>query len=260
MSDYEKYIVIRPSLLKRIIKLATTKNSKSVADKKPATPLDRQLLNVMNNKKIGAATKWLMYKDILTKFTKPDILIQSAHKKPAATKDKKDKKEQMNTSAEKNIVDIGTQTEKRRPKDSAMQTDTTQAVDSSVQTDPSRLYDDVYESNPQEQPEPQTEREVTDYALEEFLKQMAAEEAGVDARRLVRRPNVNDSRYAVFDDTETNEVLYVDVDDAKKELYKSESPPPKSKRFSPSKVKELRSRSILKKDKYLNKHGNWSTL
>lgn len=262
-ASYEKYYVLNQALLKKLV------NNNRIY-KNDSSPLEKELLKVLKNKKIGPSTRWIMYRDILGKYGKSyDVKLPT---RPPTSKGQSNDATMRNfdkTPAVEIPEPIGKKP-RRRQKEIEIQTEqppTTQEEGVQTQIIPSKFYEDVYEREPTPeddtvQPLEDERLEFTDHALEEFLRQAAAEDSGVDAKRLRRRPNLNDSEYAVYDDPETGAVTHVDIQKARDELYQNEPMPEtiSNKIFSPSKTHQLRTRTILKKDKYINRFGKWSSL
>lgn len=259
-SDFEKFYVLKPTLLKRIARKTMT----HIPQLLPESPLEKRLLRIMQNKKIGATTKWLMYKDALAKFSKTfEASLPTPPPPPPPPQPPQPPKETLKSHTEKKYI------RKRITKDLETQTPSVTTSEAPTQTDSRQFYVDVFENNPEASeplpplPVEDQREEFTDFALDEFLKHLASEESGGTVpSRLVRRKGPQNAEYAVYDDLDTGSVIHVDIEKAKEQLYQDEplqEPTPK-KRFSPSKTIQLRRRTILKTDKYLNKQGRWATL
>lgn len=200
-----------------------------MVDRKNLTDLDKALLRIMNNRKLKRNSKWIYYKNLLHKYFPKRVDHPARVEQPARQPTRPP----------------------RRRKSHAIQTDDMPTAEASTSTNiiPNQFYDEIYER--QEEPEQETANTPPDYSLEEFIRELAAEESA-SGDKLVMRPPTNDD-YRIFDDRETGSTITVDVKKAREQLYNSvNESPPKKKKISPSETRQLRSRTIIANRNWIN--------
>lgn len=130
--------------------------------------------------------------------------------------------------------DPGVEIKRKKKKTKDFMMDTVEGRLPHATSTPKRKKEDKENEREEEEEEAAEAEEVsgstqTDYALEEFMREKACKESGQeDVRNIVPRNSCSIPNMRAYDDRSTGAVLYVDVDDAKQQLYEKEKEVPRT--------------------------------
>lgn len=213
--SFEKFIVLKPETLKRLFK-STIKTS-------GLTKMERDLLRIMNSKKIkNTFTRWLLYKNILNKFKhEPDLTYKQEPSNilqhPIKSTDQREPTQRRPTGS----IEVQTESIPRRPRptnSSKAQTElSTSKASTNTDTAAGKFFETVYTTPSDDEEEKSDTDDVisfNDTNLDQYIQQMAYEEEADGSStppRLIRRKSHNPN-LVVFENPDTGSVITIPID------------------------------------------------